>query len=166
MGMESITFTVPGKPLTWQRARRGRYGHSFIPEDRQNKMSEVRDSWKALAVEPFAKDVDLALSVRVYCKRPDGHYRTNGELKPWALTARPRAGTNGGDLDNFIKLVKDALNLVAYHDDTQIVEYLEPTGKWFVGPGELPRTEVTIVPVTHLVERPSAVAAPQLVLAA
>ena len=161
--MDAIHFVCPGKPLTWQRAQRGRYGSTYTPADRESKMSEVRDSWRVLGVEPFPKNVDLALSVAVFCIRPESHFRTNGELKPWALTARPRSGTNGGDVSNFIKLVEDALNLVAYYDDTQIVEYREPMGKWFTPWGEMPRTEVTLTPVTHLAKRPET---PQLALVA
>jgi Holliday junction resolvase RusA-like endonuclease len=154
MSIDPITFVCPGKPLTWQRAQRGRYGSTFTPADRESKMSEIRDSWRSLEVEPFAKRVDLALGLQVFCMRPATHFRTNGALKPWALTARPRSGTNGGDLDNFCKLVLDALNLVAFYDDTQIVEYISPFGKWYAGPREMPRTEITLAPVLHLAERP------------
>jgi Holliday junction resolvase RusA-like endonuclease len=114
-------------------------------------MSEVRDAWNSLALPPFAKDTDLALGLRIFCKRPDSHYRANGLLKDWALNARPKTGTNGGDVSNFVKLVEDALNAVAYHDDSQIAEYLTPFGKWYAAPQEMPRTEITLAlaePVT------------------
>lgn len=152
-GIARLTFTVPGKPLTWQRARKGKHGPMFTPEDRLNHMDAVRNAWKSLGVPPFDSKVYLALGVVVFCQRQQGHYRTSGELKEWALRARPGAGTYGGDIDNFGKLVKDALNLVAYHDDTQIVEYLTPWGKWHVGDPVMdpehgmPRTIVTIQPV-------------------
>lgn len=143
-GLEVVTFTCPGKPLTWQRARRGRHGPLYTPADRESKMSEVRDSWAALDVEPFERDAYLAFGLQVFCIRPSLHYRANGELKEWAWRERPLSGTNGGDLDNFVKLVKDALNNVAYHDDAQIVEYILPFGKFYAAPSEMPRTIVTL----------------------
>jgi Holliday junction resolvase RusA-like endonuclease len=142
-----VEFVVPGKPLTWQRARRGRHGPSFIPADRESKMSEVRDAWTAMGVPPFDREAYLAIGVAVHCVRPATHYRANGELKDWAWSKRPMGGTNGGDVDNFVKLVKDALNLHAYHDDTQIVEFLPGTGKWYEVPGEMPRTVVRLAPI-------------------
>lgn len=142
-----LSFTVPGKPRVWQRARRGRHGPTYTPEEVENKMSEVRDAWRSLDVPPFSKETFLALGVVVYCRRPAGHFRTNGELKPWAVGLRPTTGTNGGDLSNFVKLVEDALNEVAYPDDAQIAEYLR-TAKDYANPPELPRTEVVIEPLS------------------
>lgn len=145
----AIEFTVPGKPKTWQRARRGRHGPSFTPADVESKMSEVRDAWRSLEVPPFSKTTFLSLSVRVFIERPTSHYGTGRNaavLKPSA-PARPGTGQYGGDLDNFAKLVKDALNKVAYHDDAQIAEFVPPFGKWFVDDDRMPRTEVTLAPI-------------------
>lgn len=153
--VDVISFTVPGKPRTWQRARRGRHGPFFTPEECENKMSEIRDAWRSLALPPFGEKVLIALGVRVFIRRPASHYgtgRNRDVLKPSA-PARPLRGEYGGDLDNFVKLVKDALNEVAYVDDSQIAEYLPGTAKYFVGDpihdpgGELARTEVRIAPI-------------------
>lgn len=141
---EIISFVVPGKPLTWQRASRGRYGPSYTPADRETQMSIIRDHWRELDREPFEQHEFLAIGVVVHCKRPSTHFRSSGELKDWALRVRPRGGEHGGDLDNFVKLVKDALKTVAYHDDTQIVEFLSPTAKLYVDPGEMPHTDVAL----------------------
>lgn len=143
-----VEFSVPGRPKTWQRARRGQgHGSYYTPKDRENKMSEIRDAWRSLLIPPFSSATSLRLGVVAVCKRPGTHYRTNGALKEWALNERPRGGKNGGDLDNFVKLVKDALNEVAYPDDTQIVGYLDPTEKRYVWQDELPHTEVVIAPL-------------------
>lgn len=130
--------------MTWQRAKHGRYGNSFTPPERECKMSEIRDAWRDLGYPAFGREAYLAMGLRVFCARAKGHYRTNGQLKDWALRERPGLGTNGGDVDNFLKLPKDALRHVAYYDDAQIVEYLHPTGKWYVGQDEMPRTEITL----------------------
>lgn len=153
-----VEFVVPGAPLTWQRARKGKHGPFFTPADRESKMSEVRDEWRRAGAPPFARGVHLAMAVRVFIERPESHFGTGrnaGVLKPSAPT-RPGTGKYGGDLDNFVKLVKDALNKVAFHDDAQIVEYDHPTGKWYAEPGDLPRTEVTLRVVEDVLPAPSA----------
>lgn len=144
-----LAFTVPGPPKTWQRARRGSRGPLFTPADVENKMSEVRDSWRSLDVPPFAKDVFLAMAVCVFIDRPASHFGTgrNAHLLKPSAPARPGFGKYGGDLDNFAKLVKDALNAVAFHDDSQIAAYLTPFGKWFTDDGSMPRTEVVLEPI-------------------
>lgn len=139
-----VRCIVPGKPLTWQRASRGKYGPSYTPKDRETQMSVIRDAWRDLDVEPFEREDALALGVVVFCKRPGPHFRADGSLKEWALRARPRGGEHGGDLDNFCKLVKDALQMVAYDDDTQVAEYLQPTAKFYAELGQMPRTVITL----------------------
>jgi hypothetical protein len=144
-----LEFTVPGRPQTWQRARKGRHGPFHLTDAALGKMGEVRDAWLSLDVPPFGKDVFLAFSVCVFIERPSSHFGTGrnaGILKPSA-PLRPGAGQYGGDIDNFAKLVKDALNKVAYHDDAQIAEFLTPFGKWFADDGGMPRTEVILEPI-------------------
>lgn len=151
----SLQFTVPGAPQTWQRVR-SKQGQFFTSPQARSKMGEVRDAWLSLQVPPFAKDVYLAMGVVAILPRPKAHYlpeSKGGGVRDWALGLRPGRGQYGGDIDNFVKLVKDALNEVAYHDDSQIAEYLTPCGKWFVGDPVMdadegmPRTLVTIEPV-------------------
>lgn len=146
--LRRVEFTVPGAPRTWQRARKGRHGPFHLTAECENKMSEVRDAWRLAGAEPFPRGVFIALSVSVFIERPGSHYGTGRNaytLKPSAPT-RPGSGKYGGDVDNFVKLVKDALNQVAYHDDAQIAEYLTPVGKWYADTG-MPRTEVVLCEV-------------------
>lgn len=161
--LEVVRFVVPGKPLTWQRASRGKYGPSYTPKDRENQMSMIRDAWSDVGREPWDREDYLSMGLRVFCKRPAGHFSAKGGLKPWALKARPLGGEHGGDLDNFVKLVKDALQVVAYHDDTQIVEYMLPFGKFYAELGTMPRTEIAL---SAAFDAPEAVAAEQATLTA
>jgi Holliday junction resolvase RusA-like endonuclease len=54
------------------------------------------------------------------------------------------------DLDNYVKAAKDALKGVVWADDSQIVDYIEPFGKFY---SERPRIEIV---VTTLEERGNA----------
>jgi Holliday junction resolvase RusA-like endonuclease len=73
----------------------------------------------------------LKLTVHAWFRRPAAHYGTGrnaGVLKAWA----PRHVTKTPDVDNIAKLVGDALNGYAWHDDSQIAAvdvqktYLDP----------------------------------------
>lgn len=121
--MRSVTFYVPGKPQGKARARTAcnkSLGHavSYTPE---------RD----LLYENLIKDRFLT--------EADGFYLDRGTPAALRIVARflPPASTSGRkqrqmldgeilptkkpDIDNIVKVVADALNGVAYHDDTQVV---------------------------------------------
>lgn len=140
----TVSFTIVGEPMTWARA--GKYGkRQYTPTDRVHRMQVMQSAWGALGIEPFGRDVQLVASLQFYFERPKAHFGTGknaGVMKPQAAFLRPGGGKYG-DLDNLIKLVKDALSAVAYHDDAQIVEY-ESTFKAFCRHGEMPRTEVSL----------------------
>lgn len=137
---------IPGKPLTWSRTGHGQHGPRFTPADRRAQMGDIRNAWIDLEVPRFEKGTYLALTALFYFDRPSSHFGTGrnaGVMKPWAEHARPGLGTNGGDLDNLVKLVTDALNSVAYADDGQIAEFTY-CAKLYCEPGTTPRTEVVL----------------------
>jgi Holliday junction resolvase RusA-like endonuclease len=146
---ERMSATIPGKPMTWSRVRvntRGGKVLFFPPDDRKQRMGEIALFWRAAKHERIAKPAKVALRCEFIFDRPDNHFGTGrnaGVLKDTMRYQRPGAGKNGGDLDNLVKLVKDALNHVAYEDDSQIAE-LQAT-KRYVEPGEVAETRITIV---------------------
>lgn len=85
---------------------------------------------------PF--DGALALSVRVYRSIPKSFSKKKqalaeaGIIKP---ITKP-------DMDNYIKGIKDALKSVCWKDDSQIVTYREPFGKFY---SETPRIEIEVM---------------------
>ena len=93
-----LTFMVPGQPQPWQRA--GTHGgRRFTPRETADAEALVA-SYAALALRgrlPLSGPVELSL----------WFYRAN----------RVRC-----DLDNLEKLVKDALNKVAWLDDSQVTD--------------------------------------------
>jgi Holliday junction resolvase RusA-like endonuclease len=79
----------------------------------------------------------LALSVRVYRPMPKQFSLKKidraqlGKIRP---ITKP-------DLDNYVKGIKDALKSICWKDDSQIVAYKEPFGKYY---SVTPRIEITI----------------------
>lgn len=93
-----LLVTVPGQPQPWQRA--GTHGtHRFTPAATANAEHEIG------MVARFALGARLPLSCPV-------------ELHCWFY----RANLVRCDLDNLEKLVKDALNGVAWLDDSQVTD--------------------------------------------
>lgn len=140
-------LTIPGKPMTWSRVRTGG-GQFFTPDDRRDRMNQIGLQWRARHPRRFEKDTPLAVRLVFVFDRPKSHFGTGRNaavLKHDARQLRPGGGTNGGDLDNLIKLVLDSLNAIAYHDDRQIADLR--TEKRYISGGEKPHTFIEIRPL-------------------
>ena len=138
MEPRTFSFTVPGPPTPKARARvvyregAGAYG-AFTPEKTRVAEDEVGYVAKSHGVELL--DGAVKLTVRAYIPIPRSwslrktNLAVEGKLRP---TTKP-------DVDNIGKMISDALNHIAYRDDSQIVE--SRISKWY---STQPRTEVTI----------------------
>lgn len=121
--MQAVTFHVPGKPQGKVRARtfRNKYtgkSKSITPE-------------QTVLYENFIKDRFLQAGTGFYLER--GKAATlrivARFLPPTSASKKRQTDMLEGrelplkkpDMDNIVKVVADALNGVAYHDDTQIV---------------------------------------------
>lgn len=121
--MRAVTFHVPGKPQGKARARtfRNKYtgkSKSITPE-------------QTVLYENFIKDRFLQAGTGFYLER--GRAATlrivARFLPPTSASKKRQTDMLEGrelplkkpDMDNIVKVVADALNGVAYHDDTQIV---------------------------------------------
>ena len=148
--MRTAGIIIPGKPLTWARAKanfnkgsgKPRY---FTEPTRQAKMEEIKYLWK-IAGHGVLKG-PLSVEVEFLFKRPENHYNTAGQIKPQFLYERPGRGKNGGDIDNLIKIVLDALNTVAYDDDLQVADLW--ARKRYKGPQETAETRVVFTELTE-----------------
>ncbi len=121
--MKSVTFHVPGKPQGKARAR------TFYSPRAGRNLSVTPD--KTVLYENLIKDR--------YLREAEGFYLERGKpvelrvvarfLPPKGVSKKHMADMLEGrelplkkpDMDNIVKVVADALNGVAYHDDTQIV---------------------------------------------
>lgn len=101
-------FTVPGHPVTWKRAQRGN-GHSYTdPKDAAH-----RERIRALARNAGIRSPMLG-PVRLICR--------------FFLPVDPLAPT-AGDLDNYEKAVKDALQGIAFVNDRQVCSAMKSKAK-------------------------------------
>lgn len=138
-----VSFTVIGEPVGKGRPRFTRSGRTYTPEATANYETLVKWSWQNAHGTPAPADAQLRMTVDAYFKQPQTgsrikHERMNhGEIRP---TKKP-------DGDNILKAIADALNGLAYHDDSQIVEMT--VRKWYAPEWTQPRAEITIEEVTN-----------------
>ena len=115
--MSSIRIVVDGKPVPWARHQGGRTTRPFTPA----KVRTYQDVLRVLAQQEMRDQAPvvgpLAMTVRVALPLPKAFSKRKvvsalaGEILP---VTRP-------DLDNYIKVVLDALNGIVWRDDAQVV---------------------------------------------
>lgn len=136
----TISFTIPGEPQGKARPRIVRSKHtgksiSYTPDKTVAYEELVRA--KYIKEAPFVEfeDKPLKVSIKACFSIPKSKSKKvknlmlRGEISP---TKKP-------DCDNIAKIVCDALNGIAYKDDSQIVS-LEVIKEY----SDIPRTEVEI----------------------
>ena len=134
---KSISFTVPGQAVGKQRPRFSRKsGRTYTPEKTVNYETLVRLSYQQqVDAEPFERDKPLSLKLEIYQQIPNSVSKKKRE----AMIGKKMLPTKRPDIDNVIKSVLDAVNEIAFHDDSQIVKIYAV--KYF---GEYPEVKVTI----------------------
>ncbi len=105
---DGVYFFVPGNPVGWERAGRGRHGKSYTPARTRKWQNDIG---RVACLSTTLHDLDMPLSVRMnfYLPRPKR-----------AKFARPATKP---DLDNLSKSVLDALekaNIIK--NDSRVVE--------------------------------------------
>lgn len=137
---QSWGFVLDGDPMPWPRAGArivGKPPRQFIsfytPKPAKARMDELAAAWRDQGHGRFEAHVPLLLFCVFVFDRPAGHYGTGrnaATVKPAFISRRP-AGPgstgkdgkrHGGDVDNCVKLIKDALAGVAYVDDADVVK--------------------------------------------
>ena len=115
--MRIVQFTVTGRPLAKGRVRFTKTGHAFTPERTvgfEGKLAlaaQVAMDGRPPAEGPVAVTLEVLLPIAASWSKKKREAAVLGQVRP---TGRP-------DLDNFAKML-DALNLVVWNDDAQIVE--------------------------------------------
>jgi len=128
-----IRLTIPGQPCAKSRPRVCKFG-TYTPVKTVNYETLVKELY---IMEHYTKQLEgaLQMTVKAYFQIPESKSKKvkglmrNGTIRP---TSKP-------DWDNVGKIISDALNGLAYHDDSQIVDaHVE---KWY---SDAPRVEVYI----------------------
>ena len=132
-----IRFTVYGEPKPWERPRfNGK--NKVVFEDpkvtayKDKVITAYRESGKH---EAFSKDVPLHCEIYFWLRVPAS--ASQKKRLDMACNGRP---TKRPDNDNLYKGITDALNGIAYYDDSQIVD-TSIHKLWTMGE---PRAEVEI----------------------
>ena len=121
--MQSVTFQVPGKPQGKARTRTSYNKHlkrviSYTPDNDLLYENLIKTLYmQAANGARFEKETPVTLRIVARFEPPKSASKKrqqqmlSGELPP---LKKP-------DIDNIVKVVADALNGAAYHDDTQII---------------------------------------------
>ena len=113
--MSTVTFTILGKPIGKGRPRfstAGGYARSYTPAKTVEYENLVRMEWEKTG----AKKLEGVISATINCYFPI----------PKSVSKKKREAMDGAfytkkpDCDNIAKIILDALNGIAYDDDSQI----------------------------------------------
>lgn len=114
-----VVFTIPGKPQGKARARTTKTGHTYTPEKTVLYENLVKTCFMEMTPrqtwfngEPLALTIYATFSIPKSKTKKEKLMMLQGYKYP---TVKP-------DADNIAKVICDALNGVAYTDDTQIIE--------------------------------------------
>lgn len=115
-------FTIQGKPKGKDRPRFYK-GHAYTPPETKKYEGLVR--WAYHAANGYKYGGGVAIVIDAYFKPPA---RTTKAMLQKMLDCELRPKRKP-DLDNVAKIIMDALNGIAYDDDSQVVELT--VRKWF-----------------------------------
>lgn len=118
-----MKFEVLGQPQGKGRPKvtiQGGFAHGYTPKKTANYETEIYYSYVAAKDRVFFKDTPVKMQITAFCQIPKAFSKKKHEE---AVSGRLRPQTKP-DIDNIVKVVCDALNGVAYHDDNQIAELI------------------------------------------
>lgn len=114
--MCTYSLTIPGEPVAKARPRMTKSGHVYTPQrtvdyERWVQTLFVKEYGQPRMEGALKLELNLYFPIPKSTRKKDVPAMRTGEMRP---TKRP-------DLDNVLKAVSDALNGIAYKDDSQIV---------------------------------------------
>ena len=128
-----IKLTIPGEPVAKGRPRVTRYG-TYTPEKTKNYETLVKELYFVEHGQTLLEG-ELSVDIKAYFRIP----KSASKAKKTKMAKGVIRPTKRPDLDNLMKAVTDAINGVAYEDDSQIVS--ATVEKYY---SEEPRTEIKI----------------------
>jgi len=134
-----VSFTVLGDPVGKGRPRfstRGKFVKAYTPEKTVNYETLVKLEYERQCFgEKFDADIPLDMRITAYLPIP----KSVSKKKQKLMAERKIRPLKKPDSSNITKAIEDALNKVAYFDDSQIVD--SQCRRFY---GEEPRVVVTI----------------------
>ena len=116
-----MKFTIPGEPQGKARprvVRNGNFTRAYTPEKTASYENLVRLEYQSQCGDRFYdKEIPLAVTITAHFAPP----ASASKRKLAAMLDKLLFPMKKPDLDNVAKIVCDALNGIAYHDDAQIV---------------------------------------------
>jgi len=137
-----IIFTIPGEVTAKARPRVTRYG-TYTPEKTRNYETLVKEMFH-ITYGQLMLEGELGIEINLYFQIPKSASKKKKELMEKGHV-RP---IKRPDWDNCGKAIADALNGLAYRDDSQIVEAI--VKKYY---SNVPRAEVYIYKIQSEYER-------------
>ena len=137
--LDSIRFVVPGQPFGKQRpkfSRAGQYVKTYTPGETVSYENLVKVMYQQAAKGKMFSD-DAMLDVRIIAYY--GIPKSTSKKKRKAMLEHKIRPAKKPDWDNIGKIICDSLNLVAYHDDSAVVD--AQVRKFY---SENPRVDVSI----------------------
>lgn len=116
-------------------ARVGNYVKTYNDKETVSYEEHIRQSFIASGQAPFPEDTPLSVYIRADVSIPKSASKKKRDLM---LTGKIRP-TKKPDPDNIAKAVLDALNKVAYKDDTQVI-HLSVNKRY----ADMPKLEIEI----------------------
>lgn len=144
MDQPDFTFVLPGQPVPWQRAQRdGRTGRTFTSDRNASAKHDVAvvggAKMRSRGVKMAPKGTPVLIRLDAYFQMPK---KSSITKKEWNARLARKYHTVKPDGDNLIKLVKDALNGIVWHDDCQV--QLDGVNKWW---SEAPSRTVVVIKI-------------------
>lgn len=117
--MKSYTFEVTGEIVGKARPRMNTYtGKAYTPTKTKNYEYLVKQSFLLKYPNAEALEGRASVSILALFQVPKSTSKKNSEK----MLNKQISPTKKPDIDNIAKIVLDALNKLAYKDDTQVVD--------------------------------------------
>lgn len=131
-----VKFSIPGQTQGKGRARTTKFG-SYTPEKTVLYENLIKINYQQVTNKYF--EGPLKITINAYYEPP----KSTSKKQRTAMLEGAIKPTKKPDIDNIAKVVLDALNGIAYRDDTQVIELI--VNKSY---GQLAKVEVTIEEVS------------------
>lgn len=121
-GKYEVQFMIPGVPVAKGRPRfrkLGSFVQTYTPAKTRNAEKEIVNCFKQQVIDfKMPENGPISLCIMFYMPIPKG----TSKKRTKEILEQHTPHTKKPDVDNLTKLVQDALNGIAWHDDSEICD--------------------------------------------